>query len=84
MNGLRQRCIELLADRATRDLDDDRRRELNAILHQHPEWDDDSYELVAAALDLAIASEASTMPGSVRQRLAQTSRSWLQNRGNDA
>lgn len=76
MSASRQRCLELLADRATGDLDVARRLELDTILRQHPEWDDDAYELAAAALDLALAGQAPAMPDSVRQRLVATSRSW--------
>ncbi len=77
MNSSRERCIELLADRATHDLDDRRRRELNAILDAHPEWDDDGYELATAVLDLLVEASPTTMPDAVRQRLAGTALSWI-------
>ncbi len=76
MSALHERCLALLADRATRDLDDAGRRELDAILREHPEWDDDGFDLAAAALDLALHPTISSMPESVRQRLANLARSW--------
>lgn len=80
MNPARERCIELLIDRATHDLSAAGRSELEAILREHPEWDDDGFELAAASLDLAAAPETQTMPEAVRQQLARTAQSWLDSR----
>lgn len=75
MNPLRQRCEELLADRATGDLDTTKREELDHILTLHPEWDDDSYELMLAQLDVAWSGGAA-LPESLRQRLIQAGAAW--------
>lgn len=75
MSSLRQRCDQLLVDRATGDLDGKERQELDRILALHPEWDDDGYELALAELDLAWCEE-SPLPGRVRQRLIHAGTLW--------
>jgi hypothetical protein len=49
------RALDLLADRATQQLDAAEREELDRLLADHPELDDESFELAAAAADLALA-----------------------------
>jgi len=83
MNRLHQRCLDLLADRATNDLNDATRLELQTILRRHPEWRDEGYEGTVAALDLAMVPEAMSMPKSLRQRLGRAAQRWIEHR-NDA
>ena len=65
----RQRYQQLLADEATHDLTTETRKELDGILRQHPEWRDDTFELAAAALLLAMQEQVDVMPEHLRQRL---------------
>jgi len=80
MNPTHERCVALLIDHATQDLSAAGRSELEAILREHPEWDDDGFELVAACLDLAVGVKTQAMPDSVRQQLSKTAQSWLGSR----
>lgn len=65
-----ERTYDLLADRAVQPLDDTELRELDALLRQQPELDDDSFDLAAAAFDLALGpTEYEPMPASLRDRL---------------
>jgi len=77
MNATHARCIELLIDRATHDLSESGRGELEAILHEHPEWDDDGFELVAASLDLVVGAESHALPDRVYRKLTRTAHAWL-------
>jgi hypothetical protein len=76
MRDRKLRCEELFADRATHDLDAAARRELDEILMQHPEWEEESFELAAAALDLALQPSLEVMPDKVRKRLQEEARTW--------
>ena len=69
MSDRRQRCEQLLADQATHDLSAAERQELDGILLQNPEWGDESFELAAAALHLALQPRVEVMPEHLRQRL---------------
>ena len=73
---LRRRLQELLAVRATQGLDAAERQELEAILKVHPDWDDEGYDLAAAALDLALQSQPPELPTALQQRLQAQARSW--------
>jgi hypothetical protein len=65
----RARYEQLLVDEATHDLTEGTRRELDQIVLRHPEWLDDSFELAAAALHLAMQQQVAVMPEHLRQRL---------------
>lgn len=69
MSDLRERCEQLLADQATHDLSAAEGHELDSILLQNPEWGDDSFEIAAAALHLALQPQVEAMPEHLRQRL---------------
>ena len=69
MSDRRERCEQLLADQATHDLSAAERHELDGMLLQNPEWGDDSFELAAAALHLALQPHVEVMPEHLRQRL---------------
>ena len=71
MNRRRVRFEQLLADRATGDLTPAAQAELQQILSDYPEWEDQSFELAAAALIVAMAEELEAMPDEVRQRLCR-------------
>ena len=71
------RLQELLAARATQGLDDAGQQELQRILTAHPEWEDDGFDLAAAALDLALQQEVTEMPRALKQRLQARARTWL-------
>ena len=67
----RERYEQLLADEATHDLTAETREELDRISLQHPDWQDDTFELAAAALHLALQEPVELMPDDFRQRLRQ-------------
>jgi len=69
MSPHRQRYEQLLVDAATHDLTPEDRQELDSILRQNPEWRDDSFEIAAAALHVAMQSHLERMPEALRQRL---------------
>lgn len=69
MSVRRERCEQLLVNAATHDLTTDERQELDTILLQNPQWQDDSFELAAAALFLALQNQVEVMPENLRQRL---------------
>ena len=71
------RFQELLIDRATQGLDAGERRELERILETHPEWDDEGFDLAAAALDLALQRHVPDIPPAVKRRLEARSRTWV-------
>lgn len=70
------RLQELLATRATQGLDGAGHHELKQILLVHPEWDDEGFDLAAAALDLALQHEAPDIPRALKQRLESMARTW--------
>jgi len=73
---LHRRLQELLAMRATQGLDAAECRELEDILKVHPDWDDEGFDLAAAALDLALQSPPPELPTALQQRLQAQARSW--------
>lgn len=75
----KQRLIELLAERAVFGLDDERSRELEALLDAHPEWDNDSFDLAAAAVDEAFQQQAEPLPARLRDRLLVTAGQFTAN-----
>ena len=65
------RAYELLADRATVGLDERENAELDALLAAAPELDAESWELAAAAIDLAWTEIDEPLPAALRQRVVQ-------------
>ena len=63
-------ATELLIDRATVGLPPAQETELASLLERFPELDDDSFELAAAAIDLAHTIPNQPMPAALRQRVA--------------
>lgn len=72
MTDSRQQARELLAQRATEGLAEDARLELEALLAQHPEMDDDGFDLAAAAIHQALAGVDEQLPADLRERLIAT------------
>ena len=64
-----ERYEQLLADEATHDLTAETRKELDYLIRLHPDWHDDTFELAAAALLLAMSQPVDAMPEHLRQRL---------------
>jgi hypothetical protein len=75
----KQRLIELLAERAVLGLDPEQSQELEALLDAHPEWDNDSFDLAAAAVDEALATPAQPLPTHLRDRLLVTAGQFTAN-----
>ena len=74
-----QRLEELLVDRAVHGLDAAENAELQGWLAKHPQVDAESYDLAAAAVELAIAEEAgqSALPEGLRERLDDDARAHV-------
>lgn len=62
-----ERLLELLADRATGDLDDV--QTLNGLLREHPDMDDDSMDLAATSAMLAYLTDEEAMPAGLMQKI---------------
>lgn len=69
MSEAQLRLIDLLTERAVAGLDADRAAELESLLDAYPEWNNDSFDMAAAAIELAIAPEPAPMPAHLRERL---------------
>lgn len=63
------RIQELLAEKAIHGLPSDQSAELDRLLRFAPEWNDESYERAAAAIDLAFDEGAEPLPDSLRARI---------------
>ena len=68
------RLEELLVDRATEGLDSSREMELNRLLPEYPDLDPESFELAAAAIELACfeaeeLGSAEALPAELRARV---------------
>ena len=75
------RLLELLADEACLGLDPQQEEELERLLALHPDVDRGSFQLAAAAVDLAFAASdpaalGSTVPASLEQRLEEAVQRW--------
>ncbi len=70
MNAGEALAVELLIDRATEGLDPGQQARLSPLLERFPELDDDSFELAAAAVELAHTIPAQPLPAVLRQRVA--------------
>lgn len=68
------RARDLLADRAVQGLDAAQRCRLDALVAARPELDDDSFDLAAAAVDLAYTDASEPLPPRLRARVLET---WL-------
>jgi len=64
-----EKLLELLADRAVDSLDVQDQAELDALLAEHPEADDGTFDHAAAALMIALAGPIEPMPDQVRSRV---------------
>ena len=67
-----ERLLDLLADRATEGLSPSDQAELERLLAEHPEIDDATFDLAAAAIDRAIAEDpgsAEALPAALRARI---------------
>lgn len=74
----RDRLHDLLADRACGlDLEAGEQRELDELLHRHPEVDGDALERVASAIQIAfVATRLEPMPASIAKRLHERANAW--------
>lgn len=76
-----ERIDELLLDRATEGLASETEAELERLLAEHPDLDDDGYELAAAAVELAAAEPGGeAMPEALRSRLESEGRRFVEDR----
>ena len=73
----RRRLQELLATRAVQGLDAAQTRQLQQILKGHPEWDDEGFDLAAAAIDLALQRQLPEPPAALKERLTARARTWI-------
>lgn len=74
------RVHELLADRATVGLRDAEAHELATLLKRHPELggpDNDSFDLAAAAIGVAMNGAGDSMPTSLRRRVMADAEAWF-------
>ena len=74
----KEHLLSLMSDRATGDLDREKTIELDGLLSQHPDWDDDSMDLAAAAAELAMLDEELSMPSSLKGEVADTARFFFE------
>lgn len=65
------RARELLADRVTEGLGPRRERELDGLLPRCPDLDRESFELAAAAIELACTAAPEPLPTALRDLLAR-------------
>lgn len=72
------RVQELLVDRATEGLDPERERELENLLPHCPDLDPESFELAAAAIELAYITAEEPLPETLRERLADQARDFYE------
>lgn len=64
------RMLQLLADRATEGLDMHATKNLNELLSSHPHFGESDFELVAAAINLAMLPPvAEPLPGPLLDRI---------------
>lgn len=82
------RLLELLADRAAFGLDADDRQELDELLRESPEFESDSLELAAAALELAMLDVRQTgseqLPLRLQARIAAAGRRHLTEKASES
>ena len=74
MTAAAERAEELLVDRVTEGLDARRQRELDRLLPRCPDLDPESFELAAAAIELACTAAEEPLPAALRDRLARQAR----------
>ncbi len=77
MRDPRDRLQELLACRATQELDASEKKELVQLLQDHPDWAADSFELTAASLELALNEQSPPLPESLRRKVAADARQYF-------
>ena len=70
----RQRAVDLLVERATEGLAPAREAELGELLASQPDLDPESFELAAAAIDLACTVIDEPVPEGLSLRLAVQAR----------
>lgn len=70
----KERLLELLADDATAGLNPDEKREIDELVLEYPEFDsDESFELAAAAFQMASLEEIEEMPADLQSQIAADS-----------
>lgn len=68
---VKQRMLELLSDQAAFGLNNEESAELRMYMDQFPEWENDnSFDLTAAAIDLAHLDETEPLPENLRKRVS--------------
>ncbi len=70
-------ATQLLIDRATEGLDTAGQADLAALLERFPDIDDDSFELAAAAVDLAYTIPDQPMPATLRARVSEQAQAYF-------
>lgn len=71
MTTAAERAQELLIDRVTEGLDPRTERRLDGLLWECPDLDPESFELAAAAIELAYTSAKEPLPAALRDRVAR-------------
>ncbi len=73
-----ERYLELLADRAIAGLDDHQASELQQLFQEHSIEDDLSFDLTAAAIDLAVGQEANEgLPSHLRSQVMESAKATM-------
>ncbi len=65
-----ERAVELLVDRVTQGLDPEREAEMETLLRDLPDLDSESFEVAAAAVELAYTRVDEPLPERLRRRVA--------------
>ncbi|MEM6793923.1 MAG: hypothetical protein AAF725_08055, partial [Acidobacteriota bacterium] len=73
-----ERATELLVDRATQGLESNQQQELEELLPHAQDLDPESFELAAAAIELAMLRVEEPLPASLRTRLSAQARDFYQ------
>lgn len=76
--------MDLLADRATQGLGPEEQKDLEALLEQHPEWDDLSLDLAAAAASIAEIGAGEPLPAHLRARVESDAAAFFSKTGPDS
>ena len=78
MNNQSEQILNLLADQVTCDISHEDKIALAALLHRYPECDDESMELAAAAMDLAMTPPSTeSMPDELLARIEADAKTYF-------
>lgn len=74
-----ERATELLADRATQGLEKEEWDELRNLLGDSEGWENDDFDLAAAALSLSNLRTVESLPAHLHEKIAQDAFRWFNN-----